>query len=86
MEEAGRTRSYKPHRTITQLTTTVLHCAPIIHLRLRDDTPELQSLDNETCRFRVEQLGRVAHLSSRRIRRGWMRDDTLIGAIETGLI
>jgi len=65
MEEAGQSRNdTKPHeRTYLQQRCGLLHCTSIIHLRLWDDTLELQSLNGETCRLRAEQLGRIAHLS-----------------------
>jgi len=90
MEEAGQSRNDTEPREHTDLQQRcgLLHCTPIIHLRLWDDTLELQSLDDETCRLRAEQLGRIAHLESQnsRIRQRYLDRGTLIRVIETDSI
>jgi len=91
MEEAGQSRNdTEPYEhTYLQQRCGLLHCTPIIHLRLWDDTLELQSLDDKTCRLRAEQLGRIAHLELRnsRLRQRYLdRAGILIRLIETDSI
>lgn len=62
MEEAGQLQQYTAW-TPTCNKSMVLHCTPIIHLRLWDNTLELQSLDDETTLYK--QFGRTRHLCHR---------------------
>lgn len=91
MEEAGQNRNDIGSHEYTYLQQRygLLHCTPIIHLRLWNDTLELQSLYGETCRLRAKQLGRIAHFSRRGSCDSEMRypikgDSNQV--IETGLI